>query len=76
VRQNDRQQTAFGNPAQNGIKFFCTADVLEVLKDRSWLTKATNAINQHWHKQNAKKCRSVNGSQNGHSTLAVAPASR
>ena len=65
-----------GNPAQNGIKFFCTVDVLEVLKDRSWLTKATNAINTHWQKQNAKKCRSVNGSQNGHSCLAVISASR
>jgi hypothetical protein len=57
-----------GNPAQNGIKFFCTVDILELLKDRSWLTKMTNTINQHWHKKNSgKKYHSSNGAQNGHS---------
>jgi hypothetical protein len=56
-----------GNPAQNGAKYFATADVLETAKDRSWLVKATNTICQHWQKQNAKKTHSVNGSQNGHS---------
>jgi hypothetical protein len=62
-----------GNPAANGIKFFATADVLELLKDRSWLTKVTNTINQHWHRQNArKKCHSVDGSQNGLSALHAA----
>lgn len=44
-----------GNPPPNGIKFFCTADVLESMKDRSWLTKVTNAINQHWQDKNARK---------------------
>ena len=34
-----------GNPPPNGIKFFCAADVLELGKDRSWLTKVTNTIN-------------------------------
>src|ERR1700685_323717 len=41
-----------GNPAPNSIKFFATADVLEHLKDRCWLTKLTNSINQHWRKKN------------------------
>ena len=64
-----------GTPPPNGIKFFCTADVLELLKDRSWLTKVTNTINQHWQRQNArKKDRPVNGSQNGHSSLIELPA--
>ena len=64
-----------GNPAQNGIKFFCTADVLELLKDRSWLTKMTNTINQHWHRQNSRKNNhSVNDSQNGHSSRLDLPA--
>ncbi|MEJ0090603.1 MAG: hypothetical protein WDM80_12785 [Limisphaerales bacterium] len=35
-----------GNPAPNGTKFFATVDILELLKDRSWLTRMTNAINQ------------------------------
>ena len=46
-----------GNPAQNSIKFFATADVLELAKDRSWLVKLTNTINQHWQKKNARRMR-------------------
>jgi hypothetical protein len=67
-----------GNPPPNGIKFFCTMDLIELTKDRAWLVKVTTAINQHWHKQNArKKSRSLNDSENGHSSqsnLAVASA--
>src|SRR5260370_30321927 len=44
-----------GNPAPNGIKFFATAEVLELVKDRSSLAKLTNTINQHWHRPNAAK---------------------
>ncbi len=55
-----------GNPAANAVKFFSTADVLENAKDRAWLVKVTATINQHWQRQNAKKCRSVNGGINGH----------
>src|SRR5687767_5176703 len=44
-----------GNPPQNGIKFFSTLEILESVKDRSWLAKMTNAISQHWHKKNARK---------------------
>jgi hypothetical protein len=44
-----------GNPAPNSIKFFATADILESMKDRAWLTKVTATINQHWHKMNARK---------------------
>jgi len=54
-----------GNPAPNGIKFFATADILELVKDRSWLGKLTNTINQHWQKKNAyQKSHSLNGAQN------------
>ena len=44
-----------GNPAANSIKYFCTADILELHKDRSWPTRATNAIAQHWQRQNSRK---------------------
>jgi len=44
-----------GNPSQNSTKYFATADVLEISKDRSWLVKVTNTICQHWQKQNARK---------------------
>ena len=55
-----------GNPPPNGIKFFGTADLVELTKDRAWLTKVTSAVNQHWHRQNArKKSRSESVAQSG-----------
>jgi len=62
-----------GNPSQNGAKFFATADILEHAKDHAWLVKVTNTICQHWQRQNTKKVRSVNGSQNGHASLLDLP---
>lgn len=44
-----------GNPPSNGIKFFATLDVLELMKDRSWLVRVTNTILQHWQKKNARQ---------------------
>jgi hypothetical protein len=67
---NARLLKPLGNPAQNGTKYFATADVLETAKDRSWLVRMTTAINTHWQKQNAKKNRSTDLPQNGHSSLA------
>ena len=62
-----------GNPAQNSTKYFATADVLELTKDRSWLMKITNTICQHWQKQNTrKKNQSFNGASNGHASLIAA----
>lgn len=62
-----RMLKPLGNPSANGAKYFATADLLEIAKDRSWLVRMTTTINTHWQKQNAKNGRSVNGSQNGHS---------
>ncbi len=51
-----------GNPPQNGIKFFATADLLEASKDRHWLARMSGAIYQHWQKKNARqKEMAVNG---------------
>lgn len=64
-----------GNPPPNGIKFFATADVLELTKDRAWLVKVTNAVNQHWHQKNArKKVHGGVGSIGGPATVFVAMA--
>ena len=64
-----------GNPATNDIKFFAASELLELVKDRAWLVKVTNAVNQHWHKQNPrKKNHPANGSQTGH-ILAVGQSS-
>ena len=44
-----------GNPPANSVKFFATLELLELVKDRAWLAKVTNALNQHWQKKNAAK---------------------
>jgi hypothetical protein len=40
-----------GNRPPNSVKFFATPEVLGLVKDRAWLAKVTNALNQHWHKK-------------------------
>jgi hypothetical protein len=65
---SSRMLKPLGNPPLNGIKFFATADILDLVKDRSWLAKMTSIVNQHWHKKNTRqKNHSLNGAQNGHS---------
>jgi hypothetical protein len=44
-----------GNPPPNSVKYFAASEVLEQAKDRTWLAKVTNALNQHWQKKNAAK---------------------
>ena len=44
-----------GNPPQNGIKFFATADLLEASKDRHWLARMSATIYQHWQRKNARQ---------------------
>jgi hypothetical protein len=57
-----------GNPSANSTKYFATADLLEIGKDRAWLVKMTVAINTHWQKQNAnQKPVPTNRVANGHS---------
>ena len=60
---NARLLKPLGTPAQNGAKFFATADLLELAKDRSWLVKVTTTISKHWQRQNAGK--NGNGHKNG-----------
>jgi hypothetical protein len=55
VLVSSRLLKPLGNPPANGIKFFATADILELVKDRSWLAKMTNTISQHWHKKNTRR---------------------
>jgi len=44
-----------GNPPSNGTKFFCTAEILELATDSTWLGKMTNAIYQHWRAKNSAR---------------------
>jgi len=52
-----------GNPPQNGIKFFATAELLECCKDRHWLVRMSATIYQHWQKKNARQKELVANSQ-------------
>jgi hypothetical protein len=44
-----------GNPPANSMKYFATLELLEQVKDKTWLAKVTNALNQYWQKKNAAK---------------------
>jgi hypothetical protein len=60
---------------QNGIKFFSTAEVTEMAKDRAWLAKMTQSISQHWHKRNLRqKSHSRNGAHNSESSILTEQA--
>lgn len=48
-----------GNPPASGVKFFATADVLELAQDRAWLNKVTTTIYAHWSRQNATRKKSA-----------------
>ena len=64
-----------GNPPPNGTKYFSTAEVLDLAKDRSWLAKITNTVCLHWQKKNAhKKDRSVIDVHGGPSSVVLLAA--
>ena len=43
-----------GRPAQNGHKFFCSKEIMELSENRDWLDKATRAVARHWRERNSK----------------------
>ena len=43
-----------GNPPQNGIKYFATADILEAAKDHNWLVRVSATICTHWARKNSR----------------------
>src|ERR1035437_7809522 len=44
-----------GSPPPNSVKFFAASELLELVKDRAWLAKVTNGLNQHWQVRNAAR---------------------
>ena len=54
-----------GNPPQNAVKHFATADILKRTNDQTWLAKMTDALYQHWREANARKSNQVNDPQKG-----------
>src|SRR5690349_1190731 len=48
-----------GNPQPNSVKYFASVEVLELAKDRAWLARMTNGLNQYWQRKNAVKKQAV-----------------
>jgi len=44
-----------GHPRHNCAKYFWTVEVLELAKDRNWLSRAANVCYAHWQTKNAQK---------------------
>ena len=44
-----------GSPPANGVKYFSTATLTELHQDVKWLTRASDAIVEHWRYKNARK---------------------
>lgn len=44
-----------GSPAANASKYFAAVDILELARDRAWLSKATSTLSAHWRTKNAQK---------------------
>ena len=44
-----------GRPPANGVKYFSAATLTELHQDVNWLTRASDAIVEHWRYKNAQK---------------------
>lgn len=44
-----------GNAPPNSVKYFATAELIELMGDRAWLAKVTNTVTQYWQKKNRGK---------------------
>ena len=44
-----------GRPAANSPKFFATVELEQLHRDAKWLSKATDAVQQHWRENNRTK---------------------
>jgi len=38
--------------APNSVKYFASREILDLANDRTWLSKITNAVGQHWKDKN------------------------
>ena len=49
-----KQLKPLGNAPANSVKYFCTAEILELCKDRNWLARVTTVIQNDWARRNAR----------------------
>lgn len=61
-----------GNPPPNGIKYFATAEILGLAEEKSWLSRMTNALHEHWQVKNAARAQ-FPSRKNGNPLLASPP---
>jgi hypothetical protein len=64
-----------GNPPPCSVKYFAALEVLELTKERTWLAKVTNVLNQHWQKKNAAKRKMSGGILAGRPAITGSAAS-
>ncbi len=57
------------NPSANGVKYFATTDILELVKNRYWLVRITNSVCQHWQGMNARKAAQAQLAEVGRATV-------
>ena len=49
-----KQLKPLGHAPVNAVKYFSTAEVLELCQDRNWLARVTTAIQSNWARRNAR----------------------
>lgn len=49
-----------GDPAPNGHKYFCTAEIELLARDKAWLDKATKTVSRHWQARNDQQRKAAN----------------
>jgi len=50
-----------GRPGPNGDKFFATVTLSKLRQDEQWLSRATQAVSEHWKDKNARKAKQPQG---------------
>ena len=43
-----------GNPLPSSVKYFATAEILQLSQDKIWLNKMTAAVGKHWQDRNRR----------------------
>jgi hypothetical protein len=44
-----------GNPTQQAVKFYCSAEVEKAAKDANWLNRASRTVYSFWENQNRQR---------------------
>jgi hypothetical protein len=44
-----------GNPLPNSRKYFAAVEIIDLMRDRSWLSRVTSTLQQYWLRRNGSK---------------------